>query len=70
MGVSLGGVTVLLQQFPKTAHFENFTAAPIMLQLHPNLYYGRCDILVHVKLYFKKIDVVLSEILADQKCIK
>jgi hypothetical protein len=31
MGVSLGGVTVL-QQFPKTVHFEIFTAAPILLQ--------------------------------------
>jgi len=63
MGVSLGGVTVL-QQFLKTVHFENFTAAPILLQMCPNLYYGRCELVVDVRIYFTEIDVALSEILA------
>jgi len=32
--------------------------------------YGKCDLVVNVKFYFTKIDVVLSEILAGQNCIK
>jgi hypothetical protein len=44
-------------------HQYSFNSAQI-------LYYGRCELIVHVKIYFTKIDVVLSEILAGQKCIK
>jgi len=48
----------------ENVHFENFTAAPILLQMCPNLYYDRCELVVHVRIYFTKIDVALSEILA------
>ena len=35
-----------------------------------NVQYGTCDLVVNIKIYFTKIDVVLSEILAGQNCIK
>jgi hypothetical protein len=69
MGVSLGGVTGC-SNFRKQSILKNSQKHQYSFNGAQTLYYGRCELIVHVKIYFTKIDVVLSEILAGQKCIK
>jgi hypothetical protein len=69
MGVSFGGVTVC-SNFRKQSILKSSQQYQYCFNGAQILYYGRCELIVHVKIYFTKIDVVSSEILAGQKSIK
>ena len=69
MGVSLRGVTVF-QLFPKTVHLKTPQHCQCCLDCIQILYSGRYELALPVTICFVKIGLVLSDVLASQKCIK
>jgi len=71
-GCIIGGVdgVTVFRQSPRQSILKTSQQHQYCFHFTQILYYGKCEFVVHIKIYFRKIDILLSEILAGQKCIK